>query len=211
MVKVKICGITNWADAKAALDAGASALGFNFYPPSPRYIAPAEARKITRRMPRYASSVGVFVDEPVKRILEIAGTAEINLIQLHGGEEPETVRALRPRYLVIKAFRVRHGFHVKRLAQYGDAAAFLLDGFRARHRGGTGRTFDWRIAREAKRYGPILLAGGITPENAERAILGVKPFGIDVASGVEAQPGKKDPARIRALMRAVEQAQRKIA
>ncbi len=211
MVKVKICGITNWAEAKAALDAGASALGFNFYPPSPRYIAPAEARKITRRMPRRTSAVGVFVDEPVKRILEIARAADIDLIQLHGDEEPEIARALQPRYLVIKAFRVRRGFRVERLGRYGDAAAFLLDGFRARLRGGTGRTFDWRIAREAKRYGPILLAGGITPENVERAILEVNPFGIDVASGVEARPGKKDPARIRALMRAVERAERKIA
>jgi phosphoribosylanthranilate isomerase len=211
MVKVKICGITNWADAKAALDAGASALGFNFFPASPRYITPVEARKITRRMPRRASAVGVFVDEPLKRILEIARAADIDLIQLHGDEGPETARALRPRYLVIKAFRVRRGFRLERLAQYGDAAAFLLDGFRARKHGGTGRTFDWRIAREAKRYGPILLAGGITPENAERAILEVQPFGIDVASGVEARPGKKDPARIRALMRAVEQAERKIA
>jgi phosphoribosylanthranilate isomerase len=211
MVKVKICGITNWVDAKAALDAGASALGFNFFPASQRYITPVEARKIARRMPRRASAVGVFVDEPVKRILEIARAAGIDLIQLHGDEGPETAHALRPRYLVIKAFRVRRGFRLGRLGQYGDAAAFLLDGFRARRHGGTGRTFDWRIAREAKRYGPILLAGGITPENAARAILEVQPFGIDVASGVEARPGKKDPARIRALMRAVEQAERKIA
>jgi phosphoribosylanthranilate isomerase len=211
MVKVKICGITNWADAKAALDAGASALGFNFYPSSPRYIAPVEARKITRRMPRHVSAVGVFVDEPVRQVLQIARAAGIALIQLHGEEEPETVRALRPRYLVIKAFRVRRGFRVERLARYGDAAAFLLDGFLPRRRGGTGRTFDWRIAREAKGYGPILLAGGITPESVERAIAEVNPFGIDVASGVEARPGKKDPARIRALMRAVERAERKIA
>lgn len=211
MVKVKICGVTNWADAKVALDAGASALGFNFYPPSPRYIAPAEARKITRHMPRRASAVGVFVDEPVKRILEIARAAGIALIQLHGDESPMVARALRPRYLVIKAFRVRRGFRIERLVRYGDAAAFLLDGFRARLRGGTGKTFDWRIAREAKRYGPILLAGGITPENVEQAILEVNPFGIDVASGVEARPGKKDPARIRALMRAVARAERKIA
>jgi phosphoribosylanthranilate isomerase len=162
-------------------------------------------------MPRHASAVGVFVDEPLKRILEIARAAGIGLIQLHGEEGPDTARALRPRYLVIKAFRVRRGFRVERLARYGDAAAFLLDGFRGRLRGGTGRVFDWRIAREAKHYGPILLAGGITPENVERAILEVKPFGIDVASGVEMRPGKKDPGRIRALMRAVEQAQRKIA
>ena len=211
MVKVKICGISNWADAKTALDAGASALGFNFYPPSPRYMPPLEAREIIRRVPRHASSVGVFVDEPVRRILQIGRAAGIGLIQLHGDEGPEIVRKLRPRYLVIKAFRVRRGFRVERLARYSAAAAFLLDGFRARVRGGTGRTFDWRIAREAKRYGPILLAGGITPENVERAILEVNPFGIDVASGIEARPGKKDPARIRALMRAVERAERRIA
>jgi phosphoribosylanthranilate isomerase len=211
MVKVKICGITNWADAKAALDAGADALGFNFYSPSPRFIAPAEALRIVRRMPKRTSAVGVFVDEPVDRVLSIARVAELDMVQLHGKESPRTVRALASHFLVIKAFQVRNDFRPARLARYREAAAYLLDGFRPRLRGGTGRTFDWSVARRAKRYGPIVLAGGITPENVARAIAEAAPFAVDVSSGVEARPGKKDPARIRALMRAVEIAGRRVA
>lgn len=211
MVKVKICGTTNWADAKAALDAGASALGFNFYRPSPRYIAPRAAGEIIRRMPRRASAVGVFVDEPTERVLTMAQAAGVTLVQLHGRELPRAVSALRERYLVIKAFQVRSDFVPARLARYADAAAFLLDGFRVGLLGGTGQTFDWRLASASKRYGPVILAGGLTPENVARAIAEVEPFAIDVSSGVEARPGKKDARKIRALMRAVEQAQRKIA
>lgn len=211
MVKVKICGITNWEDAKAALDAGADALGFNFYQPSPRYIAPEAAGAIARRMPRRASAVGVFVDELVEEMLDIVRIAALDLVQLHGNERPEVLKWFRQRCLVIKAFQVRSDFRAERLAEYGDAAAFLLDGFRSGLRGGTGKTFDWRLAREAKRYGPVILAGGLTPKNVGRAIREVEPFGIDVSSGVEARPGKKDPRKIRALMRAVESVQRKIA
>jgi phosphoribosylanthranilate isomerase len=211
MVKVKICGITNWADAKAALDAGADALGFNFYPPSPRYIAPAEARRITTRIPKRASVVGVFVNEPAARVLEIARMAGLDMVQLHGDESPGIVSELAESFLVIKVFRVRSGFRPARLARYSEAAAFLLDGFRPRLRGGTGKTFDWRLAVEAKHYGPIILAGGITPENVARAIAEVDPFAVDVSSGVESHPGKKDPSRIRAFMRAVETAQRRVA
>src|SRR6266849_1871844 len=211
MVKVKICGITNWADAKAALDAGADALGFNFFPPSPRYIAPEDAGAIARRLSRSVSAVGVFVDETVENMLEICRVAALDLVQMHGDESPELLQRFRRRYLVIKAVQVRSGFHPACLVEYGDAAAFLLDGFHSRLRGGTGKTFDWNIAREAKRYGAVILAGGITPENVGRAIREVEPFGIDVSSGVETRPGRKDPRKVRALMRAVEMAQRKIA
>jgi phosphoribosylanthranilate isomerase len=211
MVKVKICGITNWADAKAALDAGADALGFNFYRPSPRYIEPEEARRITSRIPKRATSVGVFVNEPVARVLDIARRAGLDMIQLHGDETPGIVSKLAEKFLIIKVFRVRSGFRPTCLKRFGEAAAFLLDGFQPRLRGGTGKTFDWRLAIEAKRHGPIILAGGITPENVARAIAEVDPFGVDVSSGVEAHPGKKDPARIRAFLRAVETAQRRVA
>jgi phosphoribosylanthranilate isomerase len=210
-VKVKICGITNWPDAKAALDAGADALGFNFFPLSPRHITAADAREIVRRMPRRASAVGVFVDEPVARIRELARIAGLRVVQLHGDETPPIVRQLHPEFLVIKAFQVRRPFRVVRLAPFADAAAFLLDGFRDGLRGGTGHRFDWRVAREAKRYGAILVAGGITPENVAQAIVEAEPFGVDVSSGVEARPGKKDARKIRALMRAVEAAQWKVA
>jgi phosphoribosylanthranilate isomerase len=211
MVKVKICGITNWADAKAALDAGADALGFNFYAPSPRFIAPDDARQITRRMPRRASAVGVFVNESAARVLRMARTAGLDLVQLHGDESPRFVSEMSKKFLVIKVFRVRSGFRPARLTRYSEAAAFLLDGFQPRLRGGTGKTFDWRLAVEAKRYGPVILAGGITPENVARAIAEVDPFGVDVSSGVEAHPRKKDPMKIRAFMRAVETAQRRVA
>jgi phosphoribosylanthranilate isomerase len=210
LVKVKICGITNWADAQRAVKAGVDALGFNFYAPSPRYITPAEARKIVRRLPRRVRAVGVFVNAPVDVTLKIARAADLDILQLHGEETPETVKALAQFFPVVKAFRVSGGFRPAQLARYGAATAFLLDGFDAEGRGGTGKTFDWRLAREAKRYGPVILAGGITPANAEQAIAAAQPFAIDVCGGVEARPGKKDEARLRELMRRVEAARRKL-
>ncbi len=211
MVRVKICGITSWQDAKLALDAGADILGFNFYPPSPRYISPAQAKRIAARLPRGRQAAGVFVNEPVARMEQIAGVVGLDLLQLHGNESPEQVRELAERYPVIKAFRIRRGFRCALLARYADAAAFLLDGFRRRLHGGTGRTFDWHIAKAAKRYGRIFLAGGLTPENVAQAIREVRPYAVDVCSGVETRPGKKDPGRLRELMRQVEAAHRRLA
>ena len=210
MVKVKICGITNWADAQRAVKAGVDALGFNFYAPSPRYITPAEARKIVRRLPRRVRAVGVFVNAPVDVTLKIARAADLDILQLHGEETPQTVKALAQFFPVVKAFRVHRGFRPAQLARYGAAMAFLLDGFDAEGRGGTGKTFDWRLAREAKRYGPVILAGGITPANAAQAIAAAQPFAIDVCGGVEARPGKEDEGRLRELMRRVEAARRKL-
>jgi phosphoribosylanthranilate isomerase len=209
-VLVKICGITNWADARRAVEAGADALGFNFYPPSPRYVSPAQARRITDRLPKRVLAVGVFVNEPPARVRAIARAAGLDWVQLHGAEQPREVGQLAKFYDVIKAFRVRPGFRPVRLARYRRAAAFLLDGFRSGLYGGTGRRFDWRIARRAKRYGRIVLAGGLAPENVAEAIACVRPFAIDVSSGVEAKPGKKDPARLRDLMRQVEKARREL-
>lgn len=210
MVKVKICGITNWADAQRAVRAGADALGFNFYAPSPRYIAPAEARKIIRRLPRRVRAVGVFVNAPVDVTLKIARAADLDILQLHGEETPQAVKALAQFFPVVKAFRVHRGFRPAQLARYRAAMAFLLDGFDAEWRGGTGKVFDWRLARAAKRYGPVILAGGITPANVAQAIAAAQPFAIDVCGGVEARPGKKDAVRLRALMRRVEAARRKL-
>jgi len=206
MVKVKICGITCWRDAKAALDAGADALGFNFYPPSPRFIPPRRAREIVRRLPRNTQAVGVFVDEPLENVLEIARVSGVRFLQLHGRESPATVAALGHTLPVIKAFRVRPGFRLARLASYPRAKAFLLDGFHRTLRGGTGRAFDWSVAKRAKRYGRIYLSGGLTSENVAQAIRHARPFAVDVASGVEAQPGKKDPARVRAFVQAAKAA-----
>jgi phosphoribosylanthranilate isomerase len=211
MVRVKICGITNWTDARLAVDAGADALGFNFYKPSPRYIAPDDARQIVGRLPRRVQGVGVFVNTPAAVVLRTARNVDLEILQLHGEESPTAVRALAEFYPVIKAFRARRGFRLGRLARYRAAGAFLLDGFAPNRRGGTGKTFDWSIARRAKRYGPVILAGGLTPANVAQAIREVRPFAIDVCGGVESRPGKKDPALLRELMHAVEMARSKLA
>ncbi len=206
MVRVKICGITNWADARLAIDAGADALGFNFYPPSPRCVTPAQAWGIIRRLPPFVEAVGVFVDWLPDAIEALARAVGLSAIQLHGDEWPAVVANLAASRPVIKAFRVRRGFQPATLARYRRASAFLLDGFRQGLRGGTGEQFDWRIARRAHRYGRIILAGGLGPENVAQAIDEVRPFAIDVCSGIEARPGKKDPGRLRELMREVEAA-----
>ncbi len=206
MVRVKICGITNWADARLAVDAGADALGFNFYPPSARCVTPAQAWAIIRRLPPFVEAVGVFVNWSFLAVDALARAAGLQAVQLHGDESPEEVARLAAHRPVIKAFRVRRGFRPAALARYRRAAAFLLDGFSWRLRGGTGKQFDWRIARRARRYGPVVLAGGLTAENVAEAIGVVRPFAIDICSGVEAKPGKKDPARLRELMREVEAA-----
>lgn len=210
MVKVKICGITNWADAKLAVDAGASALGFNFYPPSPRHVTPRKARDIIRHLPEGIQAVGVFVDAPLAEVQEIADLAGLELVQFHGGESPEAVADFSRHYPVIKAFRVRPGFRPEWVVRYDKAAAFLLDTFSRTLRGGTGKSFDWTVAKRAKRYGRIFLSGGLTPENVARAIREVEPYAIDVASGVESKPGKKDAARLRELMDEVERANREL-
>jgi phosphoribosylanthranilate isomerase len=208
-VKVKICGITNWKDAKHAIHEGADLLGFNFFERSPRYIEPARARRIVRRLPKRVSAVGVFVNEGERRILEIARAVGLDYLQLHGDETPATVARLERSFPVIKAVRVRKPFRAARLARFRDANALLLDGFDRRLRGGTGKTFDWAIARRAKRRGRIFLAGGLTPENIGQAIRAAKPYAVDVCSGVESRPGKKDAGRMNKLMSAVKAAQGK--
>jgi len=203
MVRVKICGITNLADARGAVQAGADALGFNFYRKSPRYIAPEKARAIAKRLPRRVLLIGVFVNATRRDILKVARMVDLSAVQLHGEESAAEVARLSEQYPVIKAFRVSQGFSARRLAQYGGASAFLLDGFERKRRGGTGRTFDWKVARAAEKFGSIIVAGGLTPENVGSAIRAAQPFGVDVCSGVEAQPGKKDLERLAALVRAV--------
>jgi phosphoribosylanthranilate isomerase len=201
--RVKICGITNWADARSACKAGADFLGFNFYRESPRYISPARAVKIVERLPRGVAVVGVFVNESEAEMLEIAARVGLDYVQLHGDESPALVAHLARRVRVIKALRVRKPFHTAQLARFKGASAFLLDGFDRRARGGTGKTFDWAVARRANRGRRIFLAGGLTPENAAEASRSVKPYALDVCSGVESAPGKKDAARIAAFMRAL--------
>ena len=207
-VKVKICGITNWVDARRAVAEGADLLGFNFYAGSPRYVEPAKAKKIVRRLPTKVLVVGVFVNESEQTMLEIARAVGLDALQLHGDETPAMVARLKRSFPVIKAIRVKQSLAAGQLRTYKAATALLLDGFEARRRGGTGKTFDWEIARRAKQYGRVFLAGGLTPENVGEAIRAAQPYAVDVCSGVEARPGKKDPARVKQLMRAAKDAQR---
>jgi phosphoribosylanthranilate isomerase len=208
MVRVKICGITNWTDARLAVTAGADALGFNFYRQSPRYIAPDEARLIATRLPRRILLVGVFVNAAPEDVLRAARNVDLNLVQLHGEESPADVQELSESFPVIKAFRVQRGFGGERLKRYRGAAAFLLDAFDAKRRGGTGKTFDWSVAKKAKKYGAIIVAGGLTPENVAGAIRQAQPFAVDICSGVESRPGRKDPDRLDALMHEIGLAQK---
>jgi phosphoribosylanthranilate isomerase len=205
---VKICGITNWTDARRAIENGADFLGFNFYPGSPRYIPPGKARAIVQRLPKGVAAVGVFVNEPEEKMLGIARSVGLDYLQLHGDETPELVAHLRRELPVIKAVRVRRPFRAAQVSRYRGADALLLDGFDRRLRGGTGKTFDWKLARRARSYGNIFVAGGLAPENVGEAIRVAEPYAVDVSSGVEATPGKKDPARLKAFALAVREAQR---
>jgi phosphoribosylanthranilate isomerase len=204
--RVKICGVTNWADAKLAVDLGADALGFNFYPASPRSVSPAAAWEMIRQLPPMVAAVGVFVNWPTDAVAALARALRLDVVQLHGDETPAVARELAASFRVIKALAVRPGFRLDTLARYSAASAFLIDGFHPKLRGGTGATSDWSLARAAGRHGCIILAGGIRPDNVARAIEQARPFAVDVASGVETRPGKKDPAALRALMREVEAA-----
>jgi phosphoribosylanthranilate isomerase len=208
-VKVKICGITNWTDARRAVEAGVQFLGFNFYRPSPRYIRPALARRIIRRLPERIAVVGVFVNEAEATMLAIAQRVGLDYLQLHGDEPPEQVACLKRKIPVIKAIRVRDSFQPRQLDSFGRASAILLDGFDPGHHGGTGKTFNWSLARGSNGSRRIFLAGGLTPENVAEAIRVAHPYAVDVCSGVEVRPGRKDPARIVALMWAVRTAEGK--
>ena len=195
MVKIKICGITNLEDALAAIKSGADALGFVFYPHSPRAIDQETARRIVSDLPPFVSAIGVFVDEEIKNLEKIASYAGLDIIQLHGSEPPEYCALNRK---VIKAIRVKELSDLDMLSSYSAASAFLLDTYSPDAFGGTGQKFNWDIALEAKRLGRIILAGGLTPDNIEQAIKHVKPFAVDVSSGVEGDiKGKKDHARLR--------------
>jgi phosphoribosylanthranilate isomerase len=188
------------------VDLGAHALGFNFYPPSPRSISPAAAWEIVRKLPPMVATVGVFVNWPAHVIAALAGALRLDGVQLHGDEQPSEVKDLTRRFGVIKAFAAVPQFKLATLVKYKAASAFLLDGYDSALYGGTGRTADWRLARQANRYGRVIVAGGLRADNVAQAIEEAQPFGIDVASGVEARPGKKDPRALRELMREVEAA-----
>jgi len=188
-MRVKICGITNSEDAQAAVEYGADALGFVFAK-SPRQVTKEQARDIVKYLPPFVSPVGVFVDEKADMIKEICDFCGIHTVQLHGSESPLYLNDLRG-YKIIKAFRVKAEDDLEPLANYSPHA-FLLDSYVKGVMGGTGVSFKWEIARQAHKYGTIILSGGLTPENVKEAIQMVKPYAVDVSSGVESSPGKKD-------------------
>lgn len=207
-VKVKICGITNWTDARHAVEAGANFLGFNFYRKSSRYVFPSRARNIVCRLPKGVAAVGVFVNEHEEKILQVARAVGLDYLQLHGEETAESVSRLARFFPVIKAARVQNGFRPAQLAKFRRVRAVLLDGFKPGRYGGTGKTFDWKVARKVGSQRRIFLAGGLAPGNIVRAIQIARPYAVDVCSGVESHPGKKDPAKLDALMRAIQSAER---
>jgi phosphoribosylanthranilate isomerase len=211
MTRVKICGITRLEDAEFAVELGAAGLGFNFYSQAPRYIGAEAAREIIGKVPPLVMTVGVFADETDAESVEsVAREAGVNAIQLHGPRFPvDRGRdgGFKWPYPLIRAVTVDESFEPESLRRL-EAGTFLLDAFHPTLKGGTGQTINWAKAREATRYGRVILAGGLTAENVGEAIRTVRPFAVDVASGVESAPGVKDPAKLRAFFAAVEHANR---
>ena len=207
MIRIKICGITNLADAKAATDAGANSLGFNFYEKSLRRIVTADAAQIRSKLPKEIEAVGVFVNAKPADINSLRAFVRFDSAQLHGDETPDIVSRVASSLPVIKAFRVDANFALTTLKRYSDVFAFLLDGARVGHYGGTGQTADWDLARCAATSNRIIWSGGLKVENVAEAIRLVRPYGVDVASGLETKPGKKDHARLKEFIDEVRRAE----
>jgi len=214
-MKIKICGITNLADALAAIDAGADLLGFNFYPGSPRYITPAACLQIHSEITTHQCSiqtVGVFVNASSQEIASILDLCGLDLAQLSGDESQETLAALGER--AFKGLRLRDpqtaAAALAALQERATPPACLVDSYRPGSYGGTGQTGDWGLAQALARRSPILLAGGLTPENITLAVQQVRPWGVDVASGVETAPGKKDACKVREFIQNARQAARAV-
>lgn len=199
-VKVKICGITNLPDAAAAADAGADAIGFMFFDQSPRHITVGDAARIAAGTPPFLLKVGVFVNPNEELVFRAIAECGLNLLQFHGSESPEF--CTRFGVMSMKAFRIRDAESLAALPDY-NTDAWLLDAYSSKGLGGTGEKFNWDLAVEAKKSGKLIfLAGGLTPENVADAVRQVQPFGVDVSSGVEVSPGRKDPAKVRAFIAA---------
>jgi len=208
MVKVKVCGITNLADAEKALEYGADALGFNFYPPSPRYLAPDEARAIVRRLPARSCNVALFVNEAKERIRQIIaagvlpdGQSRYQGVQFHGDESPDDCRGWGIR--VIKAFRLKDKDSLNRIQEF-SADYYLLDSWSAGY-GGSGASFPWEWL-EGFDTGKVILSGGLNLDNVAEAIRRLHPYAVDVCSGVEVRPGVKDHEKIKHFIRAAKEA-----
>jgi len=195
MVRVKICGITNLEDALHAAANGADALGFVFYRMSPRFVEPVKAGEIIRLLPPFIMTVGVFVDPSPEDVRTALDIASVRIMQFHGSEPPQFCRSFGVPY--IKSLRVRNMESLHELDEYKDAAAYLLDTYSETEFGGTGVTFNWDIAVEAKKIGRVILAGGLNQYNVASAVDHVSPYAVDVSSGVESQKGKKDHAAVK--------------
>jgi len=199
-VKIKICGITDLADALLAVQCGADAVGFIFYNKSPRFVSTRRVKEIVSALPPFVNRVGVFVNESADRVNRAADACRLDYVQLHGDESPAYCKKMNRK--VIKAVRLKDSRSLAGLRAY-RVSGFLLDAYSEAGQGGTGQPCDWTLARDAKKYGPVILAGGLNPGNVVDAILRVRPYGIDVCSGVEKSPGKKSPAKIRAFFHAI--------
>ncbi len=201
---VKICGITSVADGLAAAAAGADAIGLMFYEQSPRFVTLDSAAKISRELPPSVIKIGVFVNAPAETVSRAIGECALNLLQFHGDESPAFCRQFP--VMTIKAFRIRDAASLRTLPDY-DTSAWLLDASVPDRLGGTGATFNWDLAVQANQLGrPIFLAGGLTPENVADAVRKVRPYAVDVSSGVESAPGKKDPQKMRDFIHAAKSA-----
>jgi phosphoribosylanthranilate isomerase len=205
VTRVKICGITEFEDARDAVLLGADAIGLNFYPKSPRYLEAARAAKIIEKLPPFVTAVGVFVNHPDPQNLEdFAVSLGLHAVQLHGNETPDYCSMIQ-RVKVIKVFRVDSNFRVDILRTYGSRT-FLLDACAPDQFGGTGKSFNWDLVFGANAFGSIVIAGGLNPENVGDMVSSLHPFGVDVASGVESKPGKKDYEKMRRFIEAVQRA-----
>ena len=202
--RIKICGITNLTDALAAVEAGADVLGLNFYEKSPRHVSVKTAAEISRQLAPFTMRAGVFVNPSADLVLRAIGDCGLSLLQFHGDEPPEFCTQFG--LMSLKAFRIRDAGSLKQLPEF-QTDAWLLDAYSSEALGGTGERFNCDLAIEAQKFGkPVFLAGGLTPENVADAVRKVKPFGVDVSSGVESAPGKKDAAKVRAFIQAVREA-----
>jgi len=198
LIYIKICGITEVDDAVKIAELGINALGFIFYPKSKRYILPDKAKEIIDCLPPFISTVGVFVNEKKESVIDVLNRCPIDILQFHGDETPEYCSQFNKRF--IKAFRVNEDFSFDVFLKF-PASAFLLDSLVAGEYGGTGVVFDWDVAVRAKKYGKIILSGGLNPENLSSAVAKVSPYGIDISSGVEIKPGKKDISKVKEIVK----------
>lgn len=200
MVAIKVCGITRMEDALLAASVGVSALGFVFWPGSPRYVEPEAAQRIIGLLPPMIAVVGVFVNQPLEDVRRIAAEIGLTAVQLHGAETADYWNSLSPR--VIKAVPLSSRADADAIGRYPREVTLLLDAHDPVRYGGTGRTIDWRVAAAIAATRPVILSGGLRPDNVAAAIQQVRPYGVDVSSGVEQQPGVKDASRLQAFVRA---------